>query len=115
MQSSSIHWVEHSKELLDWVTESGKKLTTIYITHAHGDHFFGLKLLLSKDDQSRLRQIVAIDVNLPSRIPPNFSRYLPAKSSPGATHGPQLLDGGSSKITSGVVSLTVRHFAEHAA
>ena len=34
---------QHSKELVDWVVESGKNLTTIYITHAHGDHFFGLK------------------------------------------------------------------------
>jgi glyoxylase-like metal-dependent hydrolase (beta-lactamase superfamily II) len=37
---------QHSKELVDWVAASGKTLTTIYVTHAHGDHFFGLKLLL---------------------------------------------------------------------
>jgi len=28
--------VQHSKEQLDWVAESGKNLTTIYVTHAHG-------------------------------------------------------------------------------
>src|SRR6202045_2536631 len=39
--------VEHSKELSDWIAGSGKNLTTIYVTHAHGDHFFGLKLLLA--------------------------------------------------------------------
>ena len=39
---------QHSKELVDWVVESGKNLTTIYVTHAHGDHYFGLKLLLDK-------------------------------------------------------------------
>src|SRR6266850_4089565 len=39
---------QHSKELVDWVVESGKNLTTIYVTHAHGDHFFGLNLLLDK-------------------------------------------------------------------
>jgi ribonuclease BN (tRNA processing enzyme) len=39
---------QQSKELLDWVFESGRNLTTIYVTHAHGDHFFGLKLLLDK-------------------------------------------------------------------
>ncbi len=28
---------QHSRELLDWVVESGKNLVTIYVTHAHGD------------------------------------------------------------------------------
>jgi glyoxylase-like metal-dependent hydrolase (beta-lactamase superfamily II) len=45
--------VQHSKELLDWVAESGKNLTTIYVTHAHGDHFFGLKLLLDRFPNAR--------------------------------------------------------------
>lgn len=39
---------QHSRELLDWVVESGKTLTTIYVTHAHADHFFGLKILLDR-------------------------------------------------------------------
>ena len=35
-------------ELADWVMASGKNLTTIYITHGHGDHWFGLGILLER-------------------------------------------------------------------
>lgn len=39
---------EHAKVLLDWVVASGKNLTTVFVTHAHGDHFFGLAPLLDR-------------------------------------------------------------------
>src|SRR5215471_3281231 len=39
---------QQSSELADWVVASGKNLKTIYITHAHGDHFLGVKLLLDR-------------------------------------------------------------------
>jgi glyoxylase-like metal-dependent hydrolase (beta-lactamase superfamily II) len=37
--------IEQNKGLADEIAASGKTLKTIYVTHAHGDHFFGIKIL----------------------------------------------------------------------
>ena len=34
--------IDQARALMEWVAASGKNLTTIYITHGHGDHFFGI-------------------------------------------------------------------------
>jgi glyoxylase-like metal-dependent hydrolase (beta-lactamase superfamily II) len=44
---------EQSQTLLDWVVASGKNLTAIYVTHGHGDHFFGLASLLKRFPHAR--------------------------------------------------------------
>ena len=44
---------EQSKTLVDWVVASGKNLTTIYVTHGHPDHFFGLAQLLDRFPHAR--------------------------------------------------------------
>ena len=37
--------VEQTNGLADAIVASGKTLKAIYVTHAHGDHFFGIKVL----------------------------------------------------------------------
>ncbi len=44
---------EQSQTLSDWVVASGKNLTAIYVTHGHGDHFFGLASLLERFPRAR--------------------------------------------------------------
>jgi glyoxylase-like metal-dependent hydrolase (beta-lactamase superfamily II) len=44
---------KQSQTQLDWIVASGKNLTKIYITHGHGDHFFGLAPLLERFPRAR--------------------------------------------------------------
>jgi glyoxylase-like metal-dependent hydrolase (beta-lactamase superfamily II) len=37
---------EDAGRVVDWIQATRKNLTTIYITHGHGDHFFGLNTIL---------------------------------------------------------------------
>jgi glyoxylase-like metal-dependent hydrolase (beta-lactamase superfamily II) len=45
--------VKQANTLAEWVAASGKNLTTIYITHGHGDHWFGVETLLERFPNAR--------------------------------------------------------------
>ena len=45
--------VKQANALADWVAARGKNLTTIYITHGHGDHWFGIDTLLERFPNAR--------------------------------------------------------------
>lgn len=46
--------VKQANALADWVATKGKNLTTIYITHGHGDHWFGVGTLLERYPGARV-------------------------------------------------------------
>ena len=37
--------IDQGAQLADQVAAAGKNLTHVYITHGHGDHFFGINAL----------------------------------------------------------------------
>ena len=45
--------VEQANALADWAASKNKNLTTIYITHGHGDHWFGVATLLERFPNAR--------------------------------------------------------------
>jgi len=45
--------IKQANALADWVRASGKNLTTIYITHGHGDHWFGIGTILEHFPNAR--------------------------------------------------------------
>ncbi|MFD3497096.1 MBL fold metallo-hydrolase [Streptomyces sp. NPDC058678] len=44
----TVPTIEDSKRLADWIERTGKRLTAIYITHGHIDHYFGTATLLER-------------------------------------------------------------------
>src|SRR5258708_16577286 len=88
---------QHAKELVDWVVETGKNLTTIYVTHAHGDHFFGLKHLLDRFPNARAFATARVVAAMRNQIEPDFVRSFWEPRFPGQVPSPltvpQILEG----------------------
>ena len=88
---------QDSKELVNWVAASGKTLTTIYITHAHGDHFFGLKLLLDRFPNAKAIATTGVVRAIQDQIKPEFMRSFWEPRFPGQLPSelvaPQILEG----------------------
>jgi glyoxylase-like metal-dependent hydrolase (beta-lactamase superfamily II) len=55
--------VKQNRKLVEWIEKSGKNLTTIYATHGHGDHFFGVKAIRERFPNARfvaLRDVITV-------------------------------------------------------
>lgn len=52
--------VNQTKALGDWVAATGKNLTSIYLTHGHGDHVFGIGALQRRFPAARAFALPAV-------------------------------------------------------
>ena len=55
--------LEQNRTLVEWIAASGKNLTTIYATHGHGDHFFGVNTIRARFPKARFvatRDVITI-------------------------------------------------------
>jgi glyoxylase-like metal-dependent hydrolase (beta-lactamase superfamily II) len=89
--------IQHSAELAEWLAACGKNLTTIYVTHAHGDHFFGLKLLLDRFPNAKAFATASTVAAMQNQIKPDFikSFWEPRFPSqiPSQLVAPEILEG----------------------
>jgi glyoxylase-like metal-dependent hydrolase (beta-lactamase superfamily II) len=74
---------EQNLQLLDWITKHGKNLKTIYLTHAHGDHTFGLKMVLDRFPHARAVAAPAVVQAMQAQIDPDFLKSFWLKLFPG--------------------------------
>jgi glyoxylase-like metal-dependent hydrolase (beta-lactamase superfamily II) len=64
--------VEQAHTAVEWVAASGKNLTTIYISHGHGDHFFGIGALLDRFPNAKAVATPNVLKVMRQQMPPEF-------------------------------------------
>jgi glyoxylase-like metal-dependent hydrolase (beta-lactamase superfamily II) len=52
--------VGQARDLADWVAAHGKNLTAVYVTQGHGDHWFGLRVILDRFPEARALALPAV-------------------------------------------------------
>jgi len=55
-------------DLADWIVATGKNLTTIYVTHAHGDHWFGLGIVLDRFPSAKAVSVPRVARSIAAQI-----------------------------------------------
>jgi glyoxylase-like metal-dependent hydrolase (beta-lactamase superfamily II) len=75
---------DQARALVAWVVSSGRNLTTIYITHGHGDHWFGLGAVLERFPDARAVALPAVVERMrqgstPERVAAAWSSRLPGQ------------------------------------
>jgi glyoxylase-like metal-dependent hydrolase (beta-lactamase superfamily II) len=64
--------IGQTQAIIDWVVASGKKLKAIYVTHGHGDHFFGLAAILGRFPQARAFAIPDVISEMHGQMSPDL-------------------------------------------
>jgi glyoxylase-like metal-dependent hydrolase (beta-lactamase superfamily II) len=62
--------VEQGRALADWVATHRRNLTAIYITHGHGDHFFGASVVLERFSAARALATHAVVARMRESVRP---------------------------------------------
>jgi glyoxylase-like metal-dependent hydrolase (beta-lactamase superfamily II) len=74
---------EQADRLADWVASSGMNLTTVFVTHGHGDHWFGLGTLLERFPGARAVATPAVVEQMKKQMAPEFVASFWDKRFPG--------------------------------
>ena len=100
-------------ELADWIADTGRRLTTIYITHGHPDHFFGLKLLRDRFPSARAVALPQVVESMRRTLAPDsvesWQRRFPGMIPARLVAAEPLDDGTFFLEGNGIVALDIGH------
>jgi glyoxylase-like metal-dependent hydrolase (beta-lactamase superfamily II) len=68
-----------ARAVLESVVASGRELTTIYVTHAHGDHWFGAATLLERFPAARVVALPEVAASARAQTPEQVAAFWEAR------------------------------------
>jgi glyoxylase-like metal-dependent hydrolase (beta-lactamase superfamily II) len=66
---------EDGGRIVNWVRPTGKDLTTVYLTHGHGDHFFSLSMILGAFPNARAVTAAAVVPAAQGQVSPGYLHF----------------------------------------
>ena len=72
-----------ARVLAGWIAATGKNLTTVYVTHGHGDHHFGLGVILDRFPGARALAVPAVVEHMREAVDPEAVASFWAQLLPG--------------------------------
>jgi glyoxylase-like metal-dependent hydrolase (beta-lactamase superfamily II) len=66
---------EDAGRVVEWIRATGKNLTTIYVTHGHGDHFFGLNTILDAFPNAKAVTTAAVIPDARTQLSPELMAF----------------------------------------
>jgi hypothetical protein len=103
--------INQNADLVDWVKSFGRNLTYVYITHAHGDHLFGVGQVLEAFPNAVAIGSAETVADAPINDQPSWRQGFWEKLFPGqipTTVYPQLLDGDHLEVASDLIPAEFR-------
>jgi glyoxylase-like metal-dependent hydrolase (beta-lactamase superfamily II) len=88
-----------ARVLAGWIAATGKNLTTVYVTHGHGDHHFGLSVILDHFPGARAVAAPAVVEHMRESVDPQavasfWAQLLPGQIPDRLVVAEPLTDGG---------------------
>ena len=90
--------LEQSEALADQIEATGKYLAYIYITHGHGDHYFGINTLKQRFPDVRAVTTAGVVDQIHKRAPTDIQLFQKAGPLPDEPGIPESLDGESLEL-----------------